>query len=103
MITFGYDSCVSKFFRGATNKNTFYDHAGDLLGALVRKRTQAVSTMTPQNNPPLDILKQQDRPFVFVSHSLGGALIELRPLSVNFKTSRANIRSFIMKGLSLSK
>lgn len=68
------------FFGGAANKKTFYDHAGDLLWALVRERTHAVSTMTPQYNPPLDISKQQDRPIVFVSHSLGGALIELRPL-----------------------
>ena len=42
VMTFGYDSDVSKFFGGAANKNTFYDHAGDLLGALVRKRTHAV-------------------------------------------------------------
>lgn len=37
VMTFGYDSCVSKFFGGAANKSTFYDHAGDLLEALVRK------------------------------------------------------------------
>ena len=48
VMTFGYDSDVSKFFGGAANQNTFYDHAGDLLGALVRKRTNAVCVMTPQ-------------------------------------------------------
>ena len=46
VMTFGYDSDVTKFFGGAANQNTFYDHAGDLLGALVRKRTDAVCTMT---------------------------------------------------------
>lgn len=45
VMTFGYDSDVSKFFGGAANRNTFYDHAGDLLGALVRKRTRAVCRM----------------------------------------------------------
>ena len=45
VMTFGYDSDVTKFFGGAANQNTFYDHAGDLLGALVRKRTDAVCTM----------------------------------------------------------
>jgi hypothetical protein len=45
-MTFGYDSDVSKFFGGAANQNTFYDHAGDLLGALTRKRTNTVCTMT---------------------------------------------------------
>ena len=48
VMTFGYDSDVTKFFGGAANQNTFYDHAGDLLGALVRKRmdTTAVCIMT---------------------------------------------------------
>lgn len=48
VMTFGYDSDVSKFFGGAANKNTFYNHAGDLLGALVRKRTHAVCIMLAQ-------------------------------------------------------
>ena len=47
VMTFGYDSDVTKFFGGAANKNTFYDHAGDLLGALVRKRTDTVCTTAP--------------------------------------------------------
>lgn len=48
VMTFGYDSDVCKFFGGAANKNTFYNHAGDFLGALVRKRTHAVCTMPAQ-------------------------------------------------------
>ena len=47
VMTFGYDSSVTKFFGGAANQNTIYDHARDLLGALVRKRTDAVGTTTP--------------------------------------------------------
>lgn len=47
-MTFGYDSDVSKFFGGAANQNTFYDHAEDLLGWLDRKRTHAVCIMTLQ-------------------------------------------------------
>lgn len=42
VMTLGYDSDVAKFFGGAANKNTFYNHAGNLLGALVRKRKVAV-------------------------------------------------------------
>ena len=48
IMTFGFDSSVTKFFGGAANQNTFYDHARDLLGALVRKRTYAVSAMKTQ-------------------------------------------------------
>jgi hypothetical protein len=38
IMTFGYDSDASKFFDGAVNKNNFYDHANDLLRALLRER-----------------------------------------------------------------
>ena len=44
VMTFGYNSNVVDFFK-TTNQNRFYDHAGDLLGALVRKRTNAVCIM----------------------------------------------------------
>ena len=47
VMTFGYDSDVTKFFEAA-NQNKFYDHARDLLGALVRKRTDAVCIITPR-------------------------------------------------------
>ena len=43
IMTFGYDSDISKFFNGAVNKNNFYDHANDLLRALIRKRQGLMS------------------------------------------------------------
>lgn len=42
VLVYGYDADVVKFFDGATNKNSFYDHAGDLLGYLTRERVDAV-------------------------------------------------------------
>ena len=44
VMTFGYNSNVVNFF-GTASQNRFYDHAGDLLGALVRQRTNAVCRM----------------------------------------------------------
>lgn len=41
ILTFDYDSDVSKFFDGAVNKNNFYDHANHLLRALLRERLGA--------------------------------------------------------------
>ena len=41
ILTFGYNSDVSKFFDGAVNRNNFYDHANDLLRALLRERLGA--------------------------------------------------------------
>ena len=50
VMTFGYDSNVSNFFGGAANQNTFYHHAGDLLGALVRQRQNAVCNIVTYYN-----------------------------------------------------
>jgi hypothetical protein len=41
ILTFGYDSDVSNFFDDAVNSNNFYDHANDLLRALLRERSGA--------------------------------------------------------------
>ena len=40
-------------------------------------------------------MKQQDRPIVFVAHSLGGVLIGFDPLLIYIKFSVANLRSLI--------
>ncbi|CAO2648328.1 Nn.00g075950.m01.CDS01 [Neocucurbitaria sp. VM-36] len=60
IMTFGYDSDISKFFDGAVNKNSFYDHANDLLRALLRQRQGPAS----------------QRPIIFVAHSLGGIIVK---------------------------
>ena len=45
VMTFGYDSKALDVFRGTLDQNALYDHAKDLLEALVRKRTNAVCVM----------------------------------------------------------
>jgi hypothetical protein len=45
VLTWGYDSDISKFFKGAANQNTFYDHARDLLGDLATDRKDTVCLM----------------------------------------------------------
>lgn len=42
IMTWGYDSHVSKFFGGPTNQNNFFDHAKNLLYALDRDRAECV-------------------------------------------------------------
>jgi hypothetical protein len=34
IITYGYDSHITKFYQGATNQNPFYQHAEDMLFGL---------------------------------------------------------------------
>ena len=43
ILTWGYDSHVSRFLGGPANQNSFFDHAKNLLYAIDRERTQSVS------------------------------------------------------------
>ena len=59
ILTFGYDSRVSRFFSGPANQNNVFAHAKDLLFSLNRERAEA-----------------QGRPLIFVAHSLGGIILK---------------------------
>lgn len=59
IVTFGYDSRVSRFFSGPANQSNIFAHARDLLYALNRERSEA-----------------QGRPLICVAHSLGGIILK---------------------------
>lgn len=42
ILTWGYDSVVSNFFHGPSNKNNFFSYSRDFLGDLNRERVQCV-------------------------------------------------------------
>lgn len=48
IMTWGYDSVITKFFGGPSNQNTFYDHANDLFWALKRQRKFKVGNVPLQ-------------------------------------------------------
>ena len=94
-MTLGYDSDVSEFFGGVSNKDTFYDHLGDLHGALVREKMRSVCIITHNAFHPTYLLEQPKNSIIFLTHSIGGVFFELESLSIYFQTSETNLKSVI--------
>jgi hypothetical protein len=57
ILVYGYDTVVTKYLTGATNKNSIVSHSKDLLHALSRERLL-------------------DRRLIFIAHSLGGIVVK---------------------------
>jgi hypothetical protein len=59
ILTYGYDSHVSKFFNGPANQNNIRAHGRSLLNALELYRRD-----------------DANRPLLFIVHSLGGIILK---------------------------
>ncbi|DAA75280.1 TPA_exp: Pfs, NB-ARC and Ankyrin domain protein [Trichophyton benhamiae CBS 112371] len=59
IMTFGYDSMVSKFFAGPANQNSLLEHSRNFLHALGRSRDDC-----------------RGRYIIFVAHSFGGLIVK---------------------------
>ncbi|KAH7316958.1 hypothetical protein B0I35DRAFT_451752 [Stachybotrys elegans] len=75
VLTFGYDSKITKYLSGPTNQNSLLAHAKDLLFSLSRERIP-------------------DRPTIFVAHSLGGIVVK-EALAQSSTSTDASLRNVV--------
>jgi hypothetical protein len=66
VLTFGYDTKITKFGTGPTNKNSVFSHGKDFLYSLGR-------------------VHEPGRPLIFIAHSLGGILVKEVTISTIFR------------------
>lgn len=81
-MSFGYDSVVVN----SKSIHRMVENVGDLLLQLRYRRLSPEvwihAPEAPQETPPTDRLQEQNRPIIFIGHSLGGFLIK-RVNSIN--------------------
>ncbi|KAH7120233.1 hypothetical protein B0J13DRAFT_411952, partial [Dactylonectria estremocensis] len=75
ILTYGYDSKITKYMKGSTNKNSILSHSRDLLFSLCRERTL-------------------DRPLIFIAHSLGGIIVK-DMLAKSASSTEAKLRNVV--------
>lgn len=81
ILTWGYDTKVSKFGGGPSNKNTVFSHAKDLLFALARTTVS-------------------ERPLIFVAHSFGGIVVK-EMLSVSDVSEEPGLRGIVQRAAAV--
>ena len=74
VLTFGYDSQITRHYATGTSKNGIFDHGNSLLNALSRERTNL-----------------SNRPIIFVAHGLGGLVVKQALIEARKRTSSHHI------------
>ncbi|KAM5363810.1 hypothetical protein ACJZ2D_011844 [Fusarium nematophilum] len=75
ILTYGYDTKITKYTSGLTNKNSVFAHGKDFLYALGRSRII-------------------DRPLIFVAHSLGGIVVK-EMLAFSSTSDRIELKNIV--------
>ncbi|KAH6867217.1 hypothetical protein B0T10DRAFT_573048 [Thelonectria olida] len=75
ILTYGYDSKITKYMHGGTNNNGIYSHSKDFLFSLQRDHVR-------------------DRPLIFLAHSLGGIVVK-EMLSQSSTSASADVQNIV--------
>lgn len=84
VLTYGYDSVVTRGHASSTSKNRLFEHGNSLLNALSRSRNNL-----------------SNRPIIFVAHSLGGLVVKEAMIEARKRVNNGHLHEIYTSALAV--